>query len=45
MSMEMFGYTSWGLGLLAAAMSYSGLTRPDCPFPGLAVPRTPRTSS
>ncbi|WP_143022377.1 hypothetical protein [Nonomuraea maritima] len=32
-SMEMFGYTSWGLGLLAAAMSYYALTRPNCPSP------------
>ncbi len=31
-SMEMFGYTLWGLGLLAAAMSYYGLTRRDCPL-------------
>lgn len=30
-SMEMFGYTTWGLGLLAAATSYFSLTRPDCP--------------
>ncbi|WP_157520739.1 hypothetical protein [Herbidospora daliensis] len=27
-SMEMFGYTSWGLGLLVAAVSYFALTRP-----------------
>ncbi|GAA3797019.1 hypothetical protein GCM10022226_15510 [Sphaerisporangium flaviroseum] len=39
-SMEMFGYTLWGLGLLAAAMAYYGVTRPECPSPGLAIPRT-----
>ncbi|MFI6507107.1 hypothetical protein ACIBCT_05840 [Streptosporangium sp. NPDC050855] len=51
-SMEMFGYTVWGLGLLAAAVSYHALTRPGCPSPGLTVPspevtvpRAPRTSS
>ncbi|SDL74230.1 hypothetical protein [Nonomuraea jiangxiensis] len=32
-SMEMFGYTAWGLGLLVAAVSYYGLTRPACPLP------------
>ncbi|WP_436762309.1 hypothetical protein [Streptosporangium sp. V21-05] len=44
-SMEMFGYTSWGLGLLAAAVFYHGSTRPYCPSPGLTVPRAARTSS
>ncbi|WP_218009341.1 hypothetical protein [Herbidospora cretacea] len=32
-SMEMFGYTVWGLGLLAAALSYHALTRRNCPTP------------
>ncbi|GII81714.1 hypothetical protein Sru01_66960 [Sphaerisporangium rufum] len=32
-SMEMFGYTVWGLGLLAASVSYHALTRPECPLP------------
>ncbi|MGC5010742.1 hypothetical protein ACLQ2R_08265 [Streptosporangium sp. DT93] len=49
LSMEMVGYTAWGLGLLAAAMSYHGLTRTHCPswltVPSLAVSRVPRTSS
>nr|WP_157554465.1 hypothetical protein [Herbidospora sakaeratensis] len=38
-SMEMFGYTFWGLGLLVAAMSYYGLTRPDCPTRRAAAAR------
>ncbi|GII59160.1 hypothetical protein Pth03_75490 [Planotetraspora thailandica] len=38
LSMEMFGYTLWGLGLLVAAASYYSLTRPDCLLPGLARP-------
>jgi hypothetical protein len=37
--MEMFGYTLWGLGLLVAATSYYGLTRPDCPLSGPAILR------
>ncbi|GII28384.1 hypothetical protein [Planotetraspora mira] len=40
LAMEMFGYTLWGLGLLVAATSYYGLTRPDCPLHGVATPRT-----
>ncbi|WP_440086328.1 hypothetical protein [Streptosporangium sp. LJ11] len=44
-SMEMFGYTSWGLGLLAASMSYYGLTRRNCPFPDQPPNAPPRTSS
>ncbi|MEU8381096.1 hypothetical protein [Streptosporangium sp. NPDC048865] len=44
-SMEMFGYTLWGLGLLVAAMFYYGATRPECPSAGIAVPRTLRTPS
>ncbi len=44
-SMEMFGYTLWGSGLLAAAVSHYGLTRPDCPSHGCAVPRALGTSS
>ncbi len=31
--MEMFGSTVWGLGLLAAALSYYALTRRNCPAP------------
>jgi hypothetical protein len=37
-SMEMFGYTLWGVGLLVAAMSYYSLTRPPCPSPDSPSP-------
>ncbi|WP_285591189.1 hypothetical protein [Herbidospora sp. NBRC 101105] len=43
-SMEMFGYTLWGLGLLAAAMSYYGATRRPCPVPRGHHPAHPPTS-
>jgi hypothetical protein len=39
LSMKMFGYTLWGLGLLVAATSYYGLSRPDCPLSEVAIPR------
>lgn len=32
------GYTVWGLGLLVAAVSYVGLTNPECPSRGLVQP-------
>ncbi|MFG2076452.1 hypothetical protein [Nonomuraea maritima] len=44
-SMEMFGYTSWGLGLLTAAMSYYALTRPNCPGERDAEPEPTGRSS
>jgi hypothetical protein len=34
-------YTVWGLGLLVAAVSYFGLTKPECPARGPVASTTP----